>query len=114
MVGIVIYVGTESKYAINQTKPRVKYSKFDTELDIIFGMTFIFMSLLSLGIMFISKLTGLKSYLVFGRCLLMFCSVIPVALRISLDIAKLVFSAFITRDKNICNYHLFLTKSNIL
>jgi phospholipid-translocating ATPase len=102
-VGIVIYTGKETRSQMNSSTPKSKVGMLDLELNKITKILFVIM-LLSAFI--ITCLKGFNQNIIFSlisffRFVVLFCAIIPISLRVNLDIAKAVNSAMINRDKNI-------------
>lgn len=104
-VALVVYVGSESKTRLNTNAPRVKMGFFDKEIDMramnLFWIQFF-------GAALYSWLGGNSPwtsvyYVIFFRYLLLFSSVIPISLRVNLDLAKIITSLMIRRDKSMQN-----------
>ena len=92
IIGIVIYTGKESRARMNSSTPKLKIGVLDEELNRTMIYLFFFMVILSL------ILTALKGiYLSFQtlfnfiKFIILFCSIIPISLRVNLDISKLGF-----------------------
>ena len=102
VIGIVIYTGKESRARMNSSTPKLKIGVLDDELNITNVYLFIIMFALSL------IMTGLKgfyaswsTFFIFIKFIILFCAIIPIALRVNLDVSKTWFSYVINRDKSI-------------
>ena len=102
VIGIVIYTGKESRARMNSSTPKLKIGVLDDELNITNVYLFIIMFALSL------IMTGLKgfyaswsTFFIFMKFIILFCAIIPIALRVNLDVSKTWFSYVINRDKSI-------------
>lgn len=104
-VALVVYVGSESKARLNTNAPRMKTGIFDKEIDIramgLFWIQFV-------GALLYSWFGGnspleTEYYVIFFRYLLLFSSVVPISLRVNLDLAKIITSLMIRRDKSMQN-----------
>ena len=102
VIGIVIYTGKESRARMNSSTPKLKIGILDDELNISNVYLFIIMFALS----FI--LTALKGFnaswttlFIFIKYIILFCAIIPIALRVNLDVSKSWFSYVINRDHSI-------------
>ena len=104
-VALVVYVGSESKTRLNTNAPQMKAGFFDKEIDMramsLFWIQFVGAAVYSwLGGN--SPLTSVY-YVIFFRYLLLFSSVIPISLRVNLDLAKIITSLMIRRDRSMQN-----------
>lgn len=100
-VVLVVYTGGETRQRLNTNAPRVKAGLFDHEVDrksmylfwIQFVAAFVYGAL--------SGHSPLHStfYLTCFRFLLLFSALIPISLRVNIDLAKILFSILIRRDK---------------
>ena len=102
VIGIVIYTGKESRARMNSSTPKIKIGVLDDELNI--TNVYLFIIMLSLSII----LTGLKgfyvswsTFFIFIKFIILFCAIIPIALRVNLDVSKTWFSYVINKDKTI-------------
>ena len=104
--GLVIYTGNETRARMNSSVPKMKIGILDNELNNINIYLFIIMCFLSFII------TSLKHFVygvhdvsqlffIFFRFIVLFCGIIPISLRVNLDVSKTYFSHRINRDENI-------------
>ncbi|KAL0225811.1 hypothetical protein P9112_013135 [Eukaryota sp. TZLM1-RC] len=103
-VCMVIYTGKETRVAMNSTKPKAKSGLLDWEINKLSKMLFSLLVLLS----FISVF--LKTYyqgwadstpIYFFRFLLLLSAIIPISMRVNLDMGKTVYSLLMMTDKKI-------------
>ena len=87
---------------MNSSTPKIKIGVLDDELNI--TNVYLFIIMLSLSII----LTGLKgfyvswsTFFIFIKFIILFCAIIPIALRVNLDVSKTWFSYVINKDKTI-------------
>jgi phospholipid-translocating ATPase len=99
-IGIVIYTGREMRSVMNAHDARQKIGRTDAELNYLAKVLFGFMVVLAILIVFSG---GLGEYWLLDifRQILLLCSIIPISLRVNLDISKAVFSHRINTDKEI-------------
>lgn len=99
-VGLVIYTGTETRSVMNTSNPKTKFGLLDNELNNLTKVLFCLVLALSLTLICLKGFKGYwwKSLI---RFTILFSYIIPISLRINLDMAKLVYSWFIARDKEI-------------
>lgn len=97
-VCVIIYNGDETRSRMNASNPKSKVGKLDHEVNRVSKM--LFMLLFSLS----ALLTGLRGFtgqwiLYFCRYFLLLSSIIPISMRVNLDMAKIAYSMFIESDK---------------
>ncbi|CAF4669971.1 unnamed protein product, partial [Rotaria socialis] len=100
VIGCVIYTGTDTRMALNTSKPRHKFGLVDKEINTFAKLLFLGSAALALVLVILKGFDGLW-YRHFVRFLLLFSYMIPISLRINLDLGKLVYSWFIQQDKDI-------------
>jgi len=100
VVGLVIYTGKETRAVLNASSPRSKMGKLDQELNNLSKILFALMFLLSLLLVACKKFQGSWLITLF-RFTLLFSSIIPISMRVNLDMGKTAYSFFIMRDKKI-------------
>ncbi|VDD83642.1 unnamed protein product [Mesocestoides corti] len=98
--GIVIYCGPETRAVMNSSKAHTKMGHIDKEINNIAKLLFVFVVLLSL-VMVALKGFGGAWYIYYWRFFLLFSYIIPLALRVNMDMAKIVYALMITRDKDL-------------
>ncbi|KAF6063295.1 phospholipid-translocating P-type ATPase, flippase family protein [Candida albicans] len=101
-VGMVIYTGIETRQSMNTTKTGVKTGLLELEINglskILCAVVFILSLVLVLAHGFPLKTAW---YLDIMRFLILFSSIIPVSLRVNLDLAKSVYASQIQNDSSI-------------
>jgi phospholipid-translocating ATPase len=103
VVGMVIYTGLETRSKMNSSRPKMKVGALDLELNRLSKFLFFFM-LLSAFI--ITALKGFRSnikqtIITYFRFVVLLCSIIPISLRVNLDLSKAMNSRSISQDENI-------------
>jgi len=98
VIGLVIYTGNETKSVMNTSSPSSKMGKLDRELNTLSKFLFVLMIVLSLIMVALKRFQGLW-FITFFRFVLLFSSIIPISLRVNLDVGKSVYSFFMMRDK---------------
>uniref|UniRef100_A0A5S6QEL8 Phospholipid-transporting ATPase n=1 Tax=Trichuris muris TaxID=70415 RepID=A0A5S6QEL8_TRIMR len=96
----VVYTGCETRAALNTSQPRSKVGLFDREVNNLTKILFVLAFLLALVMVGLKGFTGIWP-VTFFRFLLLFSYVIPLSLRVNLDMAKIVYSWLISEDKEI-------------
>jgi len=98
--GLVVYTGPECRAAMNNSQPRSKVGLIDQELN---GITkVLFLATIGLSVVMVA-LKGFDGpwYLYMFRFLLLFSYLIPISLRVNLDMGKIFYSWSIGRDGDI-------------
>ena len=102
VLGIVIYTGKESRARMNSSTPKLKIGVLDQELNKTNVYLFIIMLLLSLILTFLKGfIFSWKTLFIFIKFMILFCAIIPIALRVNLDVSKTWFSYAINKDDSI-------------
>ena len=100
VIGIVIYTGKETRARMNSSTPKVKIGILDQELNrsnmYLFGIMLFVAFILATA-----KGFSLKFFYTFIKYVILFCAIIPISLRVNLDVSKTYFSYVINRDKDI-------------
>ncbi|KAL8721792.1 MAG: hypothetical protein Q9225_001592 [Loekoesia sp. 1 TL-2023] len=104
VLAVVVYTGTQTRQAMSTTPPRSKIGLLDCEIN---DLTKILCALtLTLSIVLVA-LEGfdnreeMKWYVAITRFLILFSTIIPISLRVNLDMGKSVYAWFIERDQDI-------------
>ena len=100
IIGIVIYTGKETRAQMNSSTPKLKIGILDQELNTINIYLFVIMVFLS-GLLASLKGFQWSMFITFFRFIVLFCAIIPIALRVNLDVSKTWFSYVISNDKSI-------------
>ncbi|KAM7534886.1 hypothetical protein Aperf_G00000113594 [Anoplocephala perfoliata] len=98
--GIVIYCGSETRAVMNSSKPHAKMGHVDKEINNISKLLFIFVVILALIMVSLKSFHG-AWHIYYWRFFLLFSYIIPLALRVNLDMAKIVYSFMISRAKDL-------------
>lgn len=106
VLAAVIYTGAQTRQALSTSKSRSKSGLLDYEINnltkILFALT------LTLAIILVAlefNQTAMREawYIAIPKFLILFSTIIPVSLRVNLDMGKSVFAWFIERDQGIPN-----------
>ena len=97
IIGIVLYTGKETRAQMNSSTPKYKMGILDKELNVLNIYLAVIMLALSLIIIMLKGF----NIVTFIKFIILFCSIIPIALRVNLDISKTWFSYVISTDKSI-------------
>ncbi|PFX32310.1 putative phospholipid-transporting ATPase IIB [Stylophora pistillata] len=99
-VGLVIYTGSETRSVMNTSNPETKVGLIDKEVNNLTKVLFVATVSLSFVMVSIKGYNG-PWYRYFFRFILLFSYIIPLSLRVSLDMGKVVYSWMIMHDKDI-------------
>ena len=100
VIGIVIYTGKETRARMNSSTPKMKIGILDQELNR--SNVYLFFIMLVLAFILASaKGFDSKFFFIFFKYIILFCAIIPISLRVNLDVSKTYFSYVINRDKSI-------------
>ncbi|KAJ2125846.1 putative aminophospholipid-translocase [Coemansia sp. RSA 720] len=99
-VGYVVYTGRDTRAAMNTGHAKTKVGILDTEVNRLSKILFVVTLGLSLAMV---ALDGFKAvwYITLFRFLILFSSIIPISLRVNLDMGKSFYSMMIERDREI-------------
>lgn len=104
VLAVVVYTGSQTRQAMSTSPPRSKTGLLDCEIN---NLTKILCALtLSLSIILVA-LEGfegdekMKWYVAITRFLILFSTIIPISLRVNLDMGKSVYAWFIEKDQGI-------------
>ena len=95
IIGIVIYTGKETRAQMNSSNPKIKSGILDHELNRTNIYLFFIMFFLSLIIISFKSF----EFFTFIKFIILFSAIIPIALRVNLDVSKTWFSYAISTDK---------------
>lgn len=99
-IGCIIYTGKDTKQAMNTSTPTVKVGLLELEINQISKVLCISVFLLSVGLVVCQGFSE-DWYVDIMRFLILFSTIIPVSLRVNLDLGKSVYSYQIQHDNNI-------------
>ena len=98
VIGAVVYTGCETRSALNRTQPRSKPSQTELEINRLSKILFAVLAVLSILMVAMQGFSGLW-YVYFVRFMILFSSIIPISMRVNLDMAKLLYALMINKDK---------------
>lgn len=99
-LGIVVYTGYETRSVMNTSKPSMKVGLLDLEVNTLSKILFLMVLILSLIMMGLKGFGG-PWYRYMFRFVVLFSYIIPLSLRVNLDVGKVVYAWMIQKDKNI-------------
>ena len=97
IIGIVIYTGKETRAQMNSSTPKYKLGILDQELNWLNVYLFSIMFILSVVLI---CLKGFNIF-IFFKFIILFSSIIPISLRVNLDVSKTWFSYIVGKDEKI-------------
>ncbi|CAH8579212.1 unnamed protein product [Dicrocoelium dendriticum] len=96
-IGLVVYTGEETRAVMNSSRIRTKMGKIDREINNITKLLFILVVLLAFVMVALKGFTG-AWYKYWWRFMVLLSYIIPLALRVNMDLAKIVYSFLMVRD----------------
>ncbi|XP_013389080.1 probable phospholipid-transporting ATPase IIB [Lingula anatina] len=99
-LGLVVYTGSETRSVMNTSAPKSKVGLLDLEVNTLTKVLFLSVLVLSIVMMVIKGFQG-PWYRYMFRFVLLFSYIIPISLRVNLDMGKVAYSWFIQRDKDV-------------
>ncbi|XP_076766872.1 putative phospholipid-transporting ATPase IIB isoform X1 [Xylocopa sonorina] len=99
-LGIVVYTGQETRSLMNHSAPRSKVGLLDQEINQLTKVLFCAVIGLALVMMSLKGFSG-PWYRYMFRFVLLFSYIIPISLRVNLDMGKAFYAWCIQRDKEI-------------
>lgn len=100
IVGVVVYTGKETRTALNRTAPKSKRGKTEEEINTLSKILFAILAGLSILMVAAQGFSGLW-YVYFIRFMILFSAIIPISMRVNLDMAKLFYAYVINKDDEI-------------
>nr|XP_053768301.1 probable phospholipid-transporting ATPase IIB isoform X4 [Desmodus rotundus] len=100
VVGVVIYTGRETRSVMNTSNPKNKVGLLDIELNQLTKALFLALVALSVVMVALQGFAG-PWYRNLFRFLLLFSYIIPISLRVNLDMGKAAYGWMMMRDENI-------------
>ena len=101
VIGLVIYIGTETRISMGSTTARTKVGIIDLQVNFLSKMLFFLLFLMA--VLFILLQWTEPEYILIQsmRMIILLSSIIPISMRVNLDFAKLFYSYNINNDKYI-------------
>ncbi|KAG0717199.1 putative phospholipid-transporting ATPase IIB [Chionoecetes opilio] len=99
LLGLVIYTGAETRAVMNNAAPRSKVGLLDLEINNLTKLLFVAVLGLTVVMMLLKGFSG-PWYRYFFRFMLLFSYIIPISLRVNLDVGKAFYSWVIHRDQD--------------
>ncbi|KAI8978614.1 hypothetical protein BDB01DRAFT_799422 [Pilobolus umbonatus] len=99
-IGLVIYTGRDTRAVRNTNNPKTKFGLLDKEVNRLAKILLVFSLVLSLIMVGVNGFNGLW-YIYIFRFVILFSSIIPISLRVNLDMGKTVYAKQIESDEDI-------------
>lgn len=99
-IGCVIYTGIETRQALNTSRAGTKIGLLEAEINSLSKILCSCVFLLSVGLVYLAGFQGDWAVDIM-RYLILFSTIIPVSLRVNLDMGKTVYAYQIEHDKSI-------------
>lgn len=104
VIAVVVYTGAQTRQALSTSQSRSKSGLLEHEINnltkILCALTLI-LSLALVAVRGIEGRPGQDWYVAVTRFLILFSTIVPISLRVNLDMGKTVYARFIERDKDI-------------
>ncbi|XP_039593639.1 probable phospholipid-transporting ATPase IIB isoform X2 [Polypterus senegalus] len=100
VIGVVIYTGKETRSVLNTSNPKNKVGLLDLELNSLTKALFLALVVLSVVMVALQGFAG-PWYRYLFRFILLFSYIIPISLRVNLDMGKAAYGWMIMKDENI-------------
>jgi phospholipid-translocating ATPase len=98
-IGMVIYVGKETRIELNNKETQTKFGKTDRNINSVTKYLFLFLIILSFGLTILSgKLAHWDAVIFFTRVFIIMSCIIPISMKVNVDFAKLFYSRGINND----------------
>ncbi|KAL8941405.1 MAG: hypothetical protein Q9211_001846 [Gyalolechia sp. 1 TL-2023] len=104
VLAVVVYTGAQTRQAMSTTAPRSKIGLLDSEINDLTKILCALTLTLSIVLITLERLEHreeMKWYVAMTRFLILFSTIIPISLRVNLDMGKSVYAWFIERDQGI-------------
>ncbi|KAI7690094.1 putative phospholipid-transporting ATPase IIB [Sarcoptes scabiei] len=99
-IGIVIYTGPETRSMMNNNEPRSKVGLLDYEVNELTKLLFAAVVILAFAMICLKGFSGYW-YIYWFRYVLLFSYIIPISLRVNLEMGRVVYCQMIQRDMEI-------------
>ncbi|EGG19761.1 ATPase [Cavenderia fasciculata] len=100
VIGCAVYTGRETRCVMNTSIPSTKVGLLDSELNNLSKVLFGLLCILAFVMISLKGFRGLW-YIYLFRYILLFSSIIPISMRVNLDLGKTVYSWMMMKDDQI-------------
>ncbi|AMD20000.1 HCL151Wp [Eremothecium sinecaudum] len=102
-IACVVYTGADTRQAMNTSQATVKTGLLELEINSLSKILCLCVIILSVALVAFSGLDNKDWYVDIMRYLILFSTIIPVSLRVNLDLGKSVYARQIEKDQSIPN-----------
>ena len=100
-IGVVIYVGKETRIELNNKETEAKFGRTDEDINTLTKYLFFILILLSLILTFLSgRIAHFDALIYFTRVFIIMSCIIPISMKVNVDFAKLYYSWGINHDSH--------------
>lgn len=96
-LGVVVYTGSDTRAVMNTSQPKTKAGLIDQELNFLAKMLCVIVVALALSLVALKGFHG-PWFIYFIRFIVLFSTIIPLSLRVNLDLGKTFYAYEITQD----------------
>ncbi|GAM24916.1 hypothetical protein SAMD00019534_080910 [Acytostelium subglobosum LB1] len=100
VIGCAMYTGRESRCQMNTSMPATKVGLLDNEINTMSKLLFLLLCFLGFVMICLKGFRGYW-YIYLFRYILLFSSIIPISMRVNLDLGKTAYSLMMMNDKQI-------------
>ncbi|KAH9577472.1 P-type ATPase [Trypanosoma melophagium] len=100
LVAAVIHTGIDTRSAMNCSKPSTKMGLIESELNFIGALCFLFLVIISFLLVGQQRFEG-EWFLMFLRFLILLSAIIPISMRVNVDVGRMWYSYEMYRDGKI-------------
>ncbi|GAB1221071.1 hypothetical protein ENUP19_0063G0031 [Entamoeba nuttalli] len=100
-IGVVVYTGKETKIEMSKEEPVHKMGVTERELNRVTGICILLLFIVVLVMTICTTIYGKFTFVTFMRYVILAAPMIPISLRINLEISKVFYSLLINYDPNI-------------
>ncbi|KAL6719609.1 putative aminophospholipid-translocase [Lecanora helva] len=104
VLAVVVYTGAQTRQALSTTQSRSKAGLLEYEINNLTKILCALTLTLSVALVIVRGVEGRAGqewYITITRFLILFSTIVPISLRVNLDMGKSVYARFIERDKGI-------------
>ncbi|ORC93723.1 phospholipid-translocating ATPase [Trypanosoma theileri] len=100
LVAVVIHTGVDTRSAMNCSKPSTKMGLIESELNFIGALCFLFLVIISFLLVGQQRFDG-QWFVMFLRFLILLSAIIPISMRVNVDVGRMWYSYEMYRDSKI-------------
>ncbi|RNE98439.1 putative phospholipid-transporting ATPase IIB [Trypanosoma conorhini] len=100
LVAAVLHTGVDTRSAMNSSKPSTKMGLIETELNVVGALCFLLLFVISFFLVFLQEFQG-DWVVMFLRFLILMSVIIPISMRVNVDVGRMWYSYEMYRDPKI-------------